>query len=65
MAHRRKSGTDKKRGDSDDVSGSADITNRADNTFAVSRVTDEELPFDAQLEVLANRTLSAPPASSA
>ena len=59
VAHRRKSGTDKKRGDSDDVSGSADITNRADNTFAVSRVTDEDSPFDAQLEVLANRTFGA------
>ncbi len=59
VAHRRKGGTDKRRGDSDDVSGSADITNRADNTFAVSRITDEDSPFDAALEVLANRTFGA------
>ena len=57
VAHRRKGGAAKgSRGDSDDVSGSGDITNRADNTFAVSRSTDEEDPFDAKLEVLANRT---------
>ena len=60
VAHRRKGGTGKgSRGDSDDVSGSGDITNRADNTFAVSRNTDEESPFDAQLEVLANRDFGA------
>jgi len=60
VAHRRKGGTAKgSRGDSDDVSGSGDITNRADNTFAVSRITDEDSPFDAQLEVLANRDFGA------
>lgn len=57
VAHRRKGGAGKGgRGDSDDVSGSADITNRADNTFAVSRIDDEDSPFDAALEILANRT---------
>lgn len=57
VAHRRKGGTQNgKKGDSDDVSGSADITNRADNTFAVSRIQDEDSPFDAALEVLANRS---------
>ena len=56
VAHRRKGGTAKgTRGDSDDVSGSADITNRADNTFAVSRIEEEDSPFDAKLEILANR----------
>lgn len=56
VAHRRKGGAGKgARGDSDDVSGSADITNRADNTFAVSRVEEDDAPFDAKLEVLANR----------
>lgn len=56
VAHRRKGGTQKgSKGDSDDVSGSADITNRADNTFAVSRIEDEDSPFDAALEILANR----------
>lgn len=60
VAHRRKGGTGKgSKGDSDDVSGSADITNRADNTFAVSRITDKDSPFDAQLEVLANRDFGA------
>ena len=38
------------------MSGSADITNRADNTFAVSRIEDEDSPFDAVLEILANRS---------
>lgn len=57
VAHRRKGGTQKgSKGDSDDVSGSADITNRADNTFAVSRIEDEDSPFDAALEILANRS---------
>ena len=57
VAHRRKGGAQSgKKGDSDDVSGSADITNRADNTFAVSRIQDEDSPFDAVLEILANRS---------
>lgn len=60
VAHRRKGGTGKgQKGDSDDVSGSGDITNRADNTFAVARNTDEGAPFDARIEVLANRDFGA------
>lgn len=56
VAHRRKGGTQKgSKGDSDDVSGSADITNRVDNVFGVSRIDDDESPFDAELEILANR----------
>lgn len=61
VAHRRKGGADKKgRGDNDDVSGSGDLTNRADNVFGVARMdTVEEYPFDAKLEVQANRTFGA------
>jgi twinkle protein len=56
VAHRRKGGAGKGgKGDSDDVSGSGDITNRADNVFAISRVEDPDSPFDAQLEVQLNR----------
>ena len=56
VAHRRKASTGKGgKGDSDDVSGSGDITNRADNLFAVARDLDEDSPFDARLEVLLNR----------
>lgn len=55
VAHKRKSSAEKKRGDSDDVSGSSEITNRADNLFGVSRVNDENSPYDAQLEVILNR----------
>lgn len=53
VAHLRKAGRDSRR-DSDDVSGSADITNRADNTLCVCR---EELtcPWQATLRVLKNR----------
>lgn len=60
VAHRRKGGTVKgAKGDSDDVSGSGDITNRADNTFCVSRTAEGESPFDSTLEVLANRDFGA------
>lgn len=60
VAHRRKGGTQRgQRGDNDDVSGSGDITNRADNVFAVSRIYDEDSPFDARLEVQANRGFGA------
>lgn len=56
VAHQRKSGAQKQgKGNSDEVSGSGDITNRADNVFAVSRSASDEDPFDAYLEVLANR----------
>lgn len=57
VAHQRKGGAAKGgKGDSDDVSGSGDITNRADNVFRVSRSTDDDDPFDAKLEILANRS---------
>lgn len=56
VAHRRKGGSGKgAKGDNDDVSGSGDITKRADNVFAVSRDEDEDSPWDAALEVQANR----------
>ena len=56
VAHRRKGGAGKgAKGDNDDVSGSGDITKRADNVFAVSRDEDENSPWDAALEVQANR----------
>ena len=56
VAHRRKGGSEKKRGDSDDVSGSSEITNRADNLFGVSRIEEEESPYDARLEIILNRS---------
>jgi len=58
VAHRRKGGADKKgRGDNDDVSGSGDLTNRPDNVFGVSRMDAvEDYPYEAKLEVQANRT---------
>lgn len=56
VAHRRKSAGDRKgKSDNDDVAGSSDITNRADNVFAVSRIAEEDDPFDARLEITANR----------
>lgn len=39
--------------DNDDVSGSGDVTNRADNVYSVERVTDK--PYDVALTVLKNR----------
>ena len=56
VAHRRKGSADRKgKSDADEVAGSSDITNRADNVFAVSRIAEEDDPFDARLEVTANR----------
>lgn len=56
VAHRRKGGAGKgSKGDNDDVSGSGDITKRADNVFSVSRDEDDDSPWDASLEVQANR----------
>lgn len=56
VAHRRKGGTAKgNRGDSDDISGSGDITNRADNVLAVTRLEDADSPYSSRLEILANR----------
>jgi twinkle protein len=56
VAHRRKGGNEKKRGDSDDVSGSSEITNRADNLFGVSRIEEEGSEFNARLEIILNRS---------
>ena len=57
VAHPRK--TDAKRHiEADDVGGSVDITNRADNVFLVERVPEEELQkagYSARLTVLKNR----------
>lgn len=61
VAHPRK--TDK-RLEADDVSGSADITNRADNVLRVERVREEriaEAGCDMMLTVLKNREFGAMP----
>lgn len=61
VAHPRK--TDKLL-DADDVGGSADITNRADNVLKVERVREErveEKGFDMLLTVLKNREFGALP----
>lgn len=61
VAHPRK--TDGKRPlEADDVGGSGDITNRADNVFKVERVPEErtqELGYSALLTVLKNREFGA------
>ena len=59
VAHPRKS---QGRLDADDISGSGEITNRADNVFSLQRLTDEEAVaqgFQAVLRVLKNRTFGA------
>lgn len=43
--------------DNEDISGSGDITNRADNVFSVERVQDAE--FDVMLNILKNRSEGA------
>lgn len=43
--------------DNEDISGSGDITNRADNVFSVERV--QEVEFDVILKVLKNRSEGA------
>ena len=56
VAHPRK--TDNKRLDADDVGGAGDITNRADNVFALKRLDESEAEkegFDCLLSVLKNR----------
>ncbi len=61
VAHPRK--TDK-RLDADDVGGSSDITNRADNVFKVERVLEDrvqEKGFAMQLTALKNREFGALP----
>lgn len=60
VAHPRKAEGGKKGvADADDVSGSADITNRADNVFSLERLPDtkaEEYGFDTMLKILKNRS---------
>lgn len=61
VAHPRK--TDK-RLEADDVGGSSDITNRADNVFKVERVEPEKVAaagFSMRLSVLKNREFGAMP----
>lgn len=53
VAHPRKAGD--KNLTADDVGGSGDITNRADNAFSLKRITEEGAEFDAGLTVLKNR----------
>jgi twinkle protein len=43
--------------DNDDIGGSGDITNRADNVFSIERVQDAE--FDVVLNILKNRSEGA------
>lgn len=53
--------------DADDISGSAEITNRADNVFSLQRLTDEEAGvqgYQAILRVLKNRAFGASAALS-
>ena len=52
VAHRRKG---QGRGEADDVSGSAEITNRADNLFQVTREGELDATRDATLSILSNR----------
>ncbi|NBI10223.1 hypothetical protein D1641_09390 [Colidextribacter sp. OB.20] len=58
VAHPRK--TEGKRTlEADDVGGSGDITNRADNVFKVERVTPEEKGCDALVTIMKNREYGA------
>ena len=53
VAHPRKAGEGQLI--ADDVGGSGDITNRADNVFSIKRVTEDGAEFDAGLTILKNR----------
>lgn len=56
VAHPRK--TNQKNFDADDVSGSGDITNRANNVFRVGRVAEEDVAstgYSAGIHILKNR----------
>lgn len=58
VAHPRK-GDGHKVDDADEVGGSGDITNRADNVFSLQRLTDEEAEkqgFQTVLRILKNRS---------
>ena len=57
VAHPRK--TDGKKFDSDDVAGSGDITNRADNVFKVERMDPKQEGCDTRLTILKNREFGA------
>lgn len=57
VAHPRK--TDNKKFDADDVAGSSDITNRADNVFKVERVKPEDEGCDSVVTILKNREFGA------
>ena len=52
VAHRRKG---QGKGEADDVCGSAEITNRADNVFQISRESLLDVTCDATLTILSNR----------
>ena len=59
VAHPRKS---QGQLDADDISGSGEITNRADNVFSLQRLTDEDADkqgYQAVLRVLKNRSFGA------
>lgn len=50
--------------EADDVSGSGDITNRADNVFSLDRLSEQDAQiqgYDAALKVLKNRSFGATP----
>lgn len=61
VAHPRKTG-DKQLIEADDVGGSVDITNRADNVFAVQRVPEDKvqsLGYSTLLRIIKNREFGA------
>jgi len=61
VAHPRK-GDKNSRLDADDVGGSGDVTNRADNVFSLKRLSDEEAKqngFHSVLSVLKNRAFGS------
>ena len=53
VAHPRKAGEGQLI--ADDVGGTGDITNRADNVFSITRIMEEDAGFDAGLTILKNR----------
>lgn len=60
VAHPRKGDNDKKKLlTADDIGGSADITNRADNAFSLERIEEKDIAaygYDAGLSILKNRS---------
>lgn len=60
VAHPRKGDNDKKKLlTADDIGGSADITNRADNAFSMERMEEKDIAaygYDAGLSILKNRS---------